>query len=243
MMNIDKLSKRLAAVEKYIPTGSRLADIGSDHAYLPCHAVKEGIVPFAIAGEVAEGPFQSAKKTVESEHLTDSIHVRKGDGLEVVRAGEVDCITIAGMGGSLIASILENGKEKLSGVKRLILQPNNHAHFIRSWLVQNNWELIGEEVLEEDGKIYEILVAEKGDGQKPYQGKDVDASILLGPFLLEVKNEAFQKKWGLELKNLRKIYKQLSSASQTEENISKKNEILKKIQLLEEILNEKSEWP
>ncbi|MEH6955399.1 tRNA (adenine(22)-N(1))-methyltransferase, partial [Neobacillus drentensis] len=98
-MNTDKLSARLAAVSKYVPKDARLADIGSDHAYLPCYLAKNEGLPFAIAGEVAMGPFQSAEKNVIAEGLAGVISVRLGDGLEVIGQGEVDCITIAGMGG------------------------------------------------------------------------------------------------------------------------------------------------
>src|ERR1700730_3423795 len=103
-MNTEKLSNRLEAVVKHIPRGARLADIGSDHAYLPCNAVKRGIISFAIAGEVVEGPFKSAMKNVDAEGLTQQISVRLGNGLEVINAGDVDCITICGMGGALIAN-------------------------------------------------------------------------------------------------------------------------------------------
>ncbi len=80
-LNTDKLSFRLATVAKYVPKGARLADIGSDHAYLPCYLAKNGKIHFAIAGEVAAGPYQSAEKNVLSEGLTEIISVRMGDGL------------------------------------------------------------------------------------------------------------------------------------------------------------------
>ena len=83
----------------------------------------------------------------------------------------MDCITIAGMGGSFIASILEQGKEKLAQVTRLVLQPNISAISIREWLLENGWGLTAEEILEEDGKIYEILVAEQGDEKAAYQNE------------------------------------------------------------------------
>ncbi|WP_338470275.1 tRNA (adenine(22)-N(1))-methyltransferase TrmK [Niallia sp. XMNu-256] len=235
-MNSDKLSKRLETVTKYIPEGARLADIGSDHAYLPCYMVQKGGIPFAIAGEVVEGPYRSAKSHVEELGLTKKISVRKGDGLAVIQPGEVDAITIAGMGGSLIASILEQGKSKLAGVKRLILQPNISAISIREWLLDNGWGLIAEEILEEDGKIYEILVAEQGNERVAY-GDNLEKGLLLGPYLLQEKNSAFQKKWSMELATWNKILTQLKQASTSAENEKKKHELLKKIQLVEEILS------
>ncbi|MFD2446090.1 tRNA (adenine(22)-N(1))-methyltransferase [Bacillus sp. CGMCC 1.16607] len=234
-MNTEKLSARLQLVVNFIPKGYNLADIGSDHAYLPCYAVKKGIVPFAIAGEVVEGPYQSALRQVKDEELTNRVSVRKGNGLEVIQPGEVDCITIAGMGGTLISNILEAGKEKLVNVKRLILQPNISAISIRQWLIQNDWELVEEEIIEEDGKIYEVLVAERGNSQKPYQ-MELHKGLLLGPFLLKRRNEVFIKKWLDEKRNWEKIMTQLLSASQTVENMGKMTELKAKIKMVEEVL-------
>lgn len=235
-MNTDKLSQRLEAVTNYIPSGARVADIGSDHAYLPCYAVKKGIVPFAIAGEVVEGPFQSAKSQVEMEGLLDQISVRKGNGLEVINSGEVDCITIAGMGGALIATILEEGKSKLDSVQRLVLQPNLSAISIRTWLIEHGWELIAEEILEEDGKIYEILAAEKGEPLKPY--KNAEQGLLMGPFLIEEKSAVFQTKWQGELRNWERILMQLEKAADTQETEKRKQELKQKIKMVEEVLNQ-----
>ncbi|RSD27473.1 tRNA (adenine(22)-N(1))-methyltransferase [Mesobacillus subterraneus] len=235
-MNAERLSNRLEAVANKIPEGSRIADIGSDHAYLPCNVVNKGIVPFAIAGEVAQGPYLSALEQVQSENLTEQISVRKGDGLEVMEPGEVDCITVAGMGGTLISTILENGKEKLEGVSRLVLQPNVGSFAVRSWLIDNGWELVDEEVLKEDGKIYEILVAEKGDPLKPYQQTQIEKGILFGPFLLKEKTTVFKEKWRAEKKNWERILNQLEQASQNEEAASKRDELQKKIDMAEEAL-------
>jgi tRNA (adenine22-N1)-methyltransferase len=140
------------------------------------------------------------------------------------------------MGGALISSILENGNTKLGSVKRLVLQPNISAISIRRWLIENNWELVTEEIVEEDGKIYEILVAEQGDAVKPYQ-ENREAGLLLGPFLLQQKNEIFKKKWTAEMKNWQRIYKALGGASTTAETVDKKKELLDKIKLVEEVLD------
>lgn len=234
-MNTDKLSVRLATVAKYVPKGARIADIGSDHAYLPCYLAKNVGIPFAIAGEVVAGPYQSAKRNVLLEGLTDIISVRMGDGLDVLQPGEVDCITIAGMGGALISSILDKSKEKLSSVERLVLQPNISAISIRKWFLENNWELIAEEIMEEDGKIYEVLVGEKGEPNKPYKA-NLDMGLLLGPFLVQKQTETFRKKWAAEKKNWQRIYDQLENATQTVETIEKKQELLTKIKLVEEAL-------
>jgi tRNA (adenine22-N1)-methyltransferase len=235
-MNEVKLSKRLEAVAKEIPPQSIVADIGSDHAYLPCYAILNGIASSAIAGEVVEGPFQSALSKVKECGLESKISVRKGNGLAVIEKGEPDVITIAGMGGALIRDILENGKDKLEGVTRLILQPNIGTHNIREWLIENEWELIKEIILKEDGKIYEILVAEKGDSLRPYR-ENKEYGIFFGPFLMLEKSDVFIEKWSHELENQKRILKQLEQAADTEETKEKRQDIMRKMQMIEEVLS------
>ncbi|WP_017728370.1 tRNA (adenine(22)-N(1))-methyltransferase [Halalkalibacterium ligniniphilum] len=234
-MNEVQLSARLRKVASYVPKGSRVADIGSDHAYLPCYLCLQGIASAAIAGEVNEGPFQSARQQVAKVGLEKSIAVRKGNGLAVLEPGEVDVITIAGMGGTLITTILAEGKDKLEGVSRLILQPNVHAKAIREWLLESGWKLVAEDILEEDEKIYEVLVAEKiTDSTTSIANKE--KLLLLGPFLIKEKNQAFQKKWMMEKENWKKVLAQLDKAQSTPELEEKRDELKRKIQYVEEAL-------
>lgn len=234
-MNELQLSNRLKEVVIEVPKHSKIADIGSDHAYLPCYAILHELASSAIAGEVVEGPYQSACAQVMKSGLTDRIEVRKGNGLDVLSPNEVDAITIAGMGGALIRDILERGKEKLAGVQRLVLQPNIAAHNIRQWCIENEWELVKEKILEEDGKVYEILVAERGNALAPYTEKK-ESELVFGPFLLKERNDAFTKKWSGELANLQRVYEQIRKGAETEEAQLRKQEIEKRMAIIQEVL-------
>lgn len=230
-MNEQQLSERLEKVVSYVPSGSRIADIGSDHAYLPCYAVQKGQVEFAIAGEVVEGPFQSATKQVKSLDLVKEIAVRKGDGLAVIEQEDaIDTIVIAGMGGALIRSILEAGATKLVGVKRLVLQPNIAAHQLREWGEVNQWALTAETILREDNKIYEILVLEPSENAVVYS----DAERLLGPFLMREKSAVFQAKWEHEWNNWKGIQAKIDANNAN--NAAKLAELDAKIRIIEDVL-------
>ncbi|MBO0995222.1 tRNA (adenine(22)-N(1))-methyltransferase [Bacillus sp. SD088] len=232
-MNSEKLSKRLETVVSFIKPSMSIADIGSDHAYLPCYAVNKGIAISAIAGEVVEGPYQSALKQVEAAHLTDKISVRKGSGLEVLQStDQVDCIIIAGMGGSLITEILSAQKEKLASISRLILQPNIAAEKVRKWLYEQNWQLVAEQLIEEEGKYYEVLVAEPGNPSLPYT--DVTKEFLLGPFLLKKKDDHFKQKWHGELRIWEKVLLELNKAEQNQVIEKKKQVLINKIAMVRE---------
>ncbi|WP_088815275.1 MULTISPECIES: tRNA (adenine(22)-N(1))-methyltransferase TrmK [Listeria] len=232
-MNEQKLSNRLTCVANYIPKGSRIADIGSDHAYLPCYAILNEIASFAVAGEVAKGPFESAQEQVIKAELSGKIDVRFGDGLAVITSADaIDTVVIAGMGGTLIRTILEAEPQKLTSVRRLILQPNIGAWQIREWAENNYFKLISEAILREDNKTYEILVLEKTERAARYTDKE----RLLGPFLLTEKNDVFVAKWQHELANWQRIVAGLQNGQESEQNADKMKELTKKIQLVEEVL-------
>lgn len=212
-MNHTELSKRLETVGRFVPEAARLADIGSDHAYLPVALMLKGKIDFAIAGEVVKGPFESAKRQVMKNGLSERIEVRLANGLEAIeKDDQISAITIAGMGGSLIRDILESGRQnqRLSGEERLILQPNIGEKTLRTWLKENNYQIIAEEIIEENKKIYEIIVAEKKEQPIDYSEKE----LMFGPFILEEKNAAFSAKWQRELKQREVILEQLKNASE-----------------------------
>ncbi|HFI0042255.1 TPA: tRNA (adenine(22)-N(1))-methyltransferase TrmK [Streptococcus suis] len=222
-----KLSRRLEAVASYVPQGARLADVGSDHAYLPLFLVEQGRIDFAVAGEVVQGPYQSALQNVEQAGQSDKISVRLANGLAAVELDDqVSIVTIAGMGGRLIAEILEAGKDKLGPVERLVLQPNNREDDVRRWLLAHDFQLVAEEILEENDKIYEILVAEKGNVNLTAD------QLRFGPYLLEEQSKTFQKKWLKELDKLTYALEQVPLERQAD-----RSAISQKIQQIQEVLH------
>ncbi|WP_040948391.1 tRNA (adenine(22)-N(1))-methyltransferase [Gorillibacterium massiliense] len=233
------LSNRLKQIAERVPAGSKLADIGSDHALLPVYLVQSGAIPAAIAGEVNPGPYAAAMQQVRDAGLTAAIQVRRGDGLSVLQPDEVETITIAGMGGSLIVKILSAGEDKLGVVKRLVLQPNVGEEFVRRYLVEKEWLLTEEAILEEDGKIYEILVAERNNDvqRKNERLYDANPSMLLkmGPFLLQEASPVFVQKWHGEIAKLERISEQLDE-SELAASKAKKQELDREIQTLKEVL-------
>lgn len=161
-----KLGERLQTIAAMVPEGvASIADIGTDHAYLPIYLVENNIVTRAIAGDVHQGPYLSAKNAVISAQLEQVISVRLGNGLEVVKPGEAEVVVIAGMGGQNIIDILRARPEVIVAVKRLIVQPMIAAPAVRRWFQYNGWQIVGEQLVCEDGKLYQIIAAEPGEKQ------------------------------------------------------------------------------
>ncbi|MGG0656653.1 tRNA (adenine(22)-N(1))-methyltransferase [Rummeliibacillus pycnus] len=230
-MNAQKLSKRLEKVASFVPRNAIVADIGSDHAYLPCYLVLNNLVTGAIAGEVVKGPYESACHEVQQEGLQKQITVRLANGLQAIeKEDHVTAITIAGMGGPLISSILEKDPERLTGVERLILQPNIHAIAIREWAIQHNWKIIDEAILKEDDKIYEVLVLELGKESL------TESQLLLGPVLMQQQNDVFKEKWNREITQWQHVLKALEKAEQSDEIIKKVEELHHRIEMVKEVL-------
>ncbi|GAB2573197.1 tRNA (adenine(22)-N(1))-methyltransferase [Gracilibacillus alcaliphilus] len=202
------ISKRLRLIASFLKEPIVFADIGSDHAYLPCLVCSADPTATAIAGEVNHGPFLRAQQTVHEQGLSRQIEVRKGNGLAVIEAGEVNQITIAGMGGKLITAILEEGQDKLIGVDRLILQPNLDAHIVREWLMSDQYQVTSEAIIEEDGYIYEIIAADKVAESVALSEKE----LLFGPQLVRDKTTTFIKKWRGEHTKRTRLINQMKQA-------------------------------
>lgn len=232
-----ELSQRLSAVARYAPKGSVVADIGSDHAFLPIYLIKTGKSPRAIVGELNPGPLAVAEKNVREAGVSDRVDLRLGDGLSVIENGEADTVCISGMGGTLIVSILEAGKERLRSVRTLILQPNVAAKNVRKWLYDNGWELTGETILREDGIIYEVLCAIPGDPQAPYRSErwSLDQWFEIGPFLWRQSSPIFKEKWERELEQAERALKGLAQAKSKEAEIRKKT-FEERVQWIKEVL-------
>lgn len=232
-MDHKQLSKRLERVGELVPQNAVLADIGSDHAYLPANLILNKKIQTAIAGEVVEGPFQSAKHLVAELNLAKQISVRKGDGLEVIQSSDkVTAISICGMGGALIRDILNRGdlQKKLSGEEVLLLQANIGEQTLRTWLVDHNYIIENESIVYENEKTYEIIVAIKSDKKIEL----TEAEIMFGPILLKDRNSIFKAKWKNELNQVKNILEQLEKSTN---DVSKKiAETNKKIEMVEEVL-------
>ncbi|CKH29004.1 SAM-dependent methyltransferase [Streptococcus pneumoniae] len=221
------ISKRLKLVASFVPQGAILLDVGSDHAYLPIELVERGQIKSAIAGEVVEGPYQSAVKNVEAHGLKEKIQVRLANGLAAFEeADQVSVITIAGMGGRLIARILEEGLGKLANVERLILQPNNREDDLRIWLQDHGFQIVAESILEEAGKFYEFLVVEVGEME--LSARDTR----FGPFLSREISPVFVQKWQKEAEKLEFALGQIP-----EKNLEERQVLVDKIQAIKEVLH------
>ena len=203
-MNEHTLSMRLERVAANVPVGARLADIGSDHGYLPGALMRRGVITAAVAGEVATTPFYAAQRTVRDNGLEQQISVRLADGLAAIEPGDgITAISVCGMGGETIRDILDNGKVHLSGQERLILQPNGGEQPLRQWLMDNGYRILGEELLRENRFYYEIIVAERS-GAVTY----TDEQLYFGPLQMQARSPEFLAKWQ---RMLRQKHKTLAS--------------------------------
>jgi len=190
-LNEHTLSMRLERLAAHVPNGARLADIGSDHAYLPVALLRRGVIEAAVAGEVASTPFQAAARTVRDNGLEQQITVRLADGLAAIEASDaITVISLCGMGGETIRDILEAGKAHLNGLERLVLQPNGGEQPLRLWLMNNGYRILSEELLHENRFYYEIIVAERA-GAMSYTAEE----LYFGPLQMQARSPVFLAKW------------------------------------------------
>ena len=164
-----KLTDRLLKIASLVTEGKRVADIGTDHGYIPVYLLNQGKVPYAILADVNKGPLENARGEVRHNKLLDKVDLRLGSGIEVLVKGEVDEVIIAGMGGILISELLEAKLEVAHSLDKLILQPMQAQNELRKYLLNNGFEILDEVLVKEDFRIYEIIIAK-------YTGKNTVVS-------------------------------------------------------------------
>lgn len=215
------LSKRLQTVADMIKAHGTVADIGTDHAYIPIYLILSGKMDDAIAMDVRKGPLFCARENIKAYQLEEKIQTRLSDGLEKLSDEEADTIVIAGMGGDLMARILGDGSHALRTEKELILQPQSNIDKVRRQLHAMEYRIDEEKMIVDNGKFYTVIRAV--GGQETYE-REVEYEY--GRCLLERKDEVLWKFLQKELDSCKKIEKSLS-AHQTE-NAKKRLEELKK---------------
>ncbi len=140
-----------------VTRGSRLADVGTDHGWVPIYLVQTGHIPSALAMDIGRGPLARAQEHIRQHGMEARIECRLSDGLEGYARGECDSILIAGMGGELIISILERGREKLTDGMQLVLSPHTHVELVREYLDRCGYALTDEICIYDEGKYYFLL--------------------------------------------------------------------------------------
>ncbi len=222
------LETRLAHLAAMVDENTRLADIGTDHAYLPIDLVKSGKIQFAIASDVAKGPLDNAKTDILEAGLSNQIQTRLGSGLETIKPEDkIETVVIAGMGGKLMTDLLEAAKEKDELYPTLILEPNIGEPGVRKWLMEHNYQIIQEEIIDTAGHIYELIKAILTD--KMHQLSDKE--ILFGPFLLKEKNSVFIKKWTNQLAYQKQFLVNLNKAKN--KDMTRISEVEQRIKFIE----------
>ncbi len=223
------LNQRLKTVSEYI-VGDALVDIGSDHAYLPIYAVNEKLIKKAICGEIARGPYDASVKNVQQNKLTEEIKIRLGDGLSVLRSmDDVDTITICGMGGPLIASIIEEGMQFVHGKPRFIVQANTYPYPIRKVMAENNYKIVEELQLKDGFHFYDIIVFDSTEEKVEYG----EAELRFGPVNIEKREPVFIAQLEREKSHMEKI---LNGINDREKNIDKVERLEYNLKYVDEVL-------
>lgn len=239
-IKLPVLSPRLAKIAQMIPICSTFADIGTDHGYLPVYLCNTGKVQRSIACDIKQAPLNRAKDTINTYSASAKVETRLGGGLSPLDIDETDAVVIAGMGGLLIADILNEGLDKLGKVKTLILQPMSAVPELRLFLALNNWTTVSEALVVEGEKIYNIFSVIPPTETEKNDKNATDADIchtdfFIGKYLIENKPEFFDVYIKKRHEKIEKMILGLQN-SDSEESQQKLNTCLKLKKEIAEIM-------
>ena len=226
-----ELSKRLKAVAELVTPGMRLADVGTDHGYIPIYLTEAGVIPSAIAMDINKGPLERAKEHIREHGLEGKIQTRLSDGLKNLQMNEADCMIAAGMGGGLVIRILSEERDTAGSLRELILQPQSEIDSVRKYLTEEGYRIVAEDMVYEDGKYYPMMKAVPcmaGAGEIPYSEEELE----FGRVLLQQAHPVLGRE--MEIQN------RILSALESQESVRAKKrmeEISYRIEWIRGILN------
>ena len=182
-----KISNRLMTAAALVTQGYTLADVGTDHGYIPIYLLQQDKIPSAIAMDINEGPLERAKEHIALYGLQAYIQTRLSDGVAALKPGEVEVVLIAGMGGGLVMHILKDGEKVCQSAKELILQPQSEIEHVREFLREKGYTILAEDMVYEDGKFYPMMkVQYQGENENAQKASEVlKLSDLYGGLLLQ----------------------------------------------------------
>lgn len=232
-----ELSKRLQAVADLVTPGMRLADVGTDHAYIPIYLTQNGVVPSAIAMDINKGPLERADAHIREHGLEGKISTRLSDGLVHLKIEEADTMIAAGMGGGLVIHILDEDPAKTRSLKELILQPQSELWKVRRYLEEQAFRIIAEDMVEEDGKYYPMMKVVPAEQTGLYEAgiPATEEELEYGKLLLEMAHPVMEEYLKKELSVNRGVYEKLQ-AQNTERAKERSAEVLHKIKRAEGLL-------
>ena len=228
-----KLSNRLQLVADFVTKGNILADIGTDHGYIPVYLVMNDYIPRAYAMDIGKGPLERAREHINEYKLVDRIETRLSNGLDKLLKGEADTVLIAGMGGALTVDILHRGKEVLDTVKEVILSPHSEWELVRNYMVEEGYEILREEMIIDAGKYYVVMKWKKGEDKINKDEEYTKEELLYGKLLLKNKDMVLKEYLLKEKDNYQKILDSLNSYGK--DNVDMRR---KEIELSIDILNQ-----
>jgi len=231
-----KLSKRMKAVAAMVSSGNVLADVGTDHAYVPIALIQQKKIPRAIAMDVNVGPLTHAKENIATSQLEDYIETRLSDGVWGLKINEADSILIAGMGGELTIHILTEGESVCRQAKELILQPQSELRKVRKFLREHKYKIIDEDMILEEGKYYPMMKVIPVEEDTFWNDKPEDIIIpcdMYGPILLKNGNPVLRKFLVKQHKQLTKILHGLEEQPESEAITERKKEVAEELSINE----------
>lgn len=229
-----KLSKRLSCVANMVTPGSKVADIGCDHGFTSIYLVQNNLAAKVIAMDIGKGPLERAKEHISEYGLDEVIETRLSDGMEKLTArDEIDTVLLSGMGGRLMIDIITAGLKRGLRCRELILQPQSQWEDLRIFLRKRSYQIIEEDMIEEEGKFYPVIKARQLEpcGEIEFWEKPVlEVEDYFGPLLLERKNLVLFTYLQKENKKFQSILETIEANGNADEAVSKRLALLKEAQ-------------